>query len=314
MRRGVHRPCGRGTVRHVVPRRWMDAHPCMRWPWWRARAAMDDMGPQRLLHCAARRAAARGERHAGSARPRKLPFRKLPFRKLPSRKLPFRKLLSGNFHSGACDVEIFRQARRARPLSWGRRWRSARGLSGAHPLVPAAGGLRHVARRVGTNHVHSAGTAPPRHSYPCTTGWTVTCAPCCAGPGRAYDSCICMPGFVQHAPGREHASQSRWSDSAVRIGKDRRVLDCVGRNGGECGAGAGSSMATTRTAINRRMGYNSMTAGVWPEQLLARRQRLARRRDGKLGGQHGTRLAASASHRIRYCTPTYDVSRHCTAA
>jgi hypothetical protein len=113
LRRGVHRPCGRGTVRHVVPRRWMDAHPCMRWPWWRARAAMDDMGPQRLLHCAARRAAARGERHAGSARPRKLPFRKLPFRKLPFRKLPFRKLLSGNFHSGACDVEIFRQARRA---------------------------------------------------------------------------------------------------------------------------------------------------------------------------------------------------------
>ena len=39
------------------------------------------------------------------------------------------------------------------------------GLSGAHPLVPAAGGLRHVARRVGTNHVHSAGAAPPRHSF-----------------------------------------------------------------------------------------------------------------------------------------------------
>jgi hypothetical protein len=123
-------------------------------------------------------------------------------------------------------------------------------------------------------------------------------------------------GFVQHAPGHEHASQSRWSDSAVRIGKDRRVLDCVERKGSECGAGAGSSMATTRTAINRRMGYNSMTAGVWPEQLLARRQRLARRRDGKLGGQHGTRLAASASHRIRYCTPNIRRTKalHCCVA
>ena len=140
-----------------------------------------------------------------------------------SRRTPRRLGALGNFHSENCRSENFHPGsfhsgnfspetsipERATlkfsgrlgahsPLSWGRRWRSARGLSGAHPLLPAAGGLRHVARRVGTNHVHSAGTAPPRHSYPCTTGWTVTCAPCCAGPGRAIHVFACRASSSMH--------------------------------------------------------------------------------------------------------------------
>ena len=132
-------------------------------------------------------------------RPRKLPFRKLPFRKLPSRKLPFRKLLSGNFHSGACDVEIFRQARRAQSSLLGpalaqRSWplRCTSALTSSRRSQSRRSPGRHQSCTFGR---HGAAQALlPVHDRVDGHMRTVLCW---AGPG---DSCICMPGFIQHAP------------------------------------------------------------------------------------------------------------------